>query len=98
MPTPPHMHAAGPSTAAPVVVTTQRLPSSIASLDPTIDVPAASQAAPTPAQTQTASVMLLALEGQSVQSSGSDDDGAHFQLAPRTSAPGSSAAAPPTDP
>ena len=51
MPMPPHMHAAGPSTAAPVAVTTQRLPSSVASSDPTTDVPATSQAAPTPAQT-----------------------------------------------
>ena len=96
MPTPPHMHASGPST-APVAVTTQRLPSSVASSDPT-DVPAASQAAPAPAQTQTASATLLALEGQSVQSSGSDDDGAQFHIATRTSAPDSSAAAPPTDP
>ena len=77
MPTPPHMHAAGPSTAAPVAVTTQRLPSSVASSYPT-DVPAASQAAPAPAQTQTASATLPAIEGQSVQSSGSDDDGAQF--------------------
>jgi len=97
MPTPPHMHALGPSTTAPVAVTTQRLPSSIASSDP-IDVPAASQAAPAPAQTQTDSVTLPTLEGQSVQSSGSDDDGAQFTLAPRTSAPDSSTAAPPTDP
>ena len=66
MPTPPHMHAAGPSTAAPVAVTTQRLPSSVASSDPTTDVPAASQAAPAPAQTQTASATLPATEGQSV--------------------------------
>ena len=91
------MHAAGPSTAAPVAVTTQRLPSSVASSDP-IDVPAASQAAPALAQTQTASVTLPAIEGQSVQSSGSDDDGARFQLAPRSSAPGSSVAASPSDP
>ena len=98
MPTPPHMHAAGPSTAAPVVVTTQRLPSLVASSDPTIDVPATSQAAPALAQTQTASAMLLATEGQSAQSSGSDDDVAQFQLAPHTSAPDSSAAAPPTSP
>ena len=76
MPTPPHMHTAGPSTAAPVVVTTQRLPSSIASSNPTTDIPVASWAAPTPAQTQTASATLPAIEGQSVQSSGSDDDGA----------------------
>ena len=98
MPTPPHMHAAGPSIVAPVVVTTQRLPSSVASSDPTIDILAASQAAPALDQTQTVSATLPATEGQSVQSSGSDDDGAQFQLAPRTLALGSSAAAPPTDP
>ena len=78
MPTPPHMHAPGPSTTAPITVTTQRLPSSVASSDPTTDIAAASQVAPAPAQTQTASAMLLATEGQSVQSSGSDDDGAQF--------------------
>jgi hypothetical protein len=71
------MHAVGPSIAAPVAVTTQRLPSLVASSDPT-DVPAASQAAPVLAQTQTASATLPAAEGQSVQSSGSDDDGAQF--------------------
>ena len=98
MPTPPHMHTTGPSTAAPVTVTTQRLPSSISSSDPTIDILAASQVAPAPAQTQTISATLPTTEGQSVQSSGSDDDGAQFQLAPCTSAPGSSAAAPSTDP
>ena len=97
MPTPPHMHAASPSTTAPVAVTTQRLPSSVASSDPT-DVPAASQAAPVPAQTQTALATLPATEGQSVQSSGSDDDGAQFQLAPRTLVLDSSTAAPPTNP
>ena len=93
MPTPPHIHAAGPSTVAPVVVTTQRLPSSVAYSDPMTDILAASQAAPAPAQTQTASATLPATEGQLVQSSGSDDDGAQFHLAPRTSAHGSSAAA-----
>ena len=97
MPTPPHMHAAGPSTTAPVAVMTQRLPSSVASSNPT-DVPAASQAAPAPAQTQTASATLPASKGQSVQSSRSDDDGAQFHIATRTSAPDSSAVAPPTDP
>ena len=66
MPTPPHMYALGPSTAAPVAMTTQRLPSSIASLDPTTDILAASQAAPALAQTQTASETLPATEGQSV--------------------------------
>ena len=98
MPTLPHMHTAGPSIAAPVAVTTQWLPSSVASSDPTTDVPAASQAAPALAQTQTASPTLPTTEGQSVQSSGSDDDGTQFHLAPCTSAPDSSAAAPPTDP
>ena len=92
------MYALGPSTVAPVAMTTQRLPSSVASSGPTIDVPAASQAAPALAQTQTASATLPASEGQSAQSSGSDDDAAQFQLAPRTLAPDSSAAAPPTGP
>ena len=78
MPTPPHMHALGPSTTAPVTVTTQRLPSSIASSDRTPDVLAASQVAPALAQTQTASATLPASEGQSAQSSGSDDDAAQF--------------------
>ena len=50
---------------APVAVTTQRLPSLVASSDPTIDVPATSQAAPALAQTQTASATLPATEGQS---------------------------------
>ena len=72
-------------------MTTQRLPSSVASSDPTTDILAASQAAPAPALTQTASATLPTIEGQSVQSSGSDDDGAQFQLAPCTSAPDSSA-------
>ncbi|XP_066379685.1 uncharacterized protein [Miscanthus floridulus] len=44
-------------------MTTQRLPSSVASSDPTTDILAASQAAPAPAQTQTASVTLPASEG-----------------------------------
>ena len=98
MPTPPHMHAVGPSTAAPVAVTTQRLPSSVASSDPMIDILAASQAAPASAQTHTALTTLPATEGQLAQSSGSDDDAAQFQLSPRTSAPDLSAAAPPTSP
>ena len=50
-PTPPHLYALGPSTAAPVAMTTQRLPSSVASSDPTTGIPAGSQAAPVPAQT-----------------------------------------------
>ena len=63
MPTPPHIHTAGPSTTAPVTMTTQRLPSSVASLDPMTDVPAVSQAAPALAQTQTTSATLPATEG-----------------------------------
>ena len=63
MPTPPHMHTAGPSTAALAIMTTQRLPLSVASSDPTTDILAASQAAPAPAQTQTASATLPATEG-----------------------------------
>ena len=82
-PTPPHLYAPGPSTTAPVAVTTQRLPSFVASSDPTTDILAASQAAPIPAQTQTTSATLPASEGQSAQSSGSDDDAAQFHLAPR---------------
>ena len=78
MPTPPHMHAPSPSTAALVAVTTQRLPSSVASSNPTTDIPAASWAAHAPAQTQTASAMLPASEGHIAQSSGSDDDGTQF--------------------
>ena len=66
MPTPPHMHIAGPSTVAPVIMTTQRLPSPVASSDPATDILAASQAAPAPAQTQTALATLPATEGQSV--------------------------------
>ena len=74
----PHMHTAGPSIAALIIVTTQRLPLSVVSLDPMTDVLVASQAAPAPAQTQTASAMLPATEGQSAQSLGSDDDAAQF--------------------
>ena len=66
MPTPPHMYAPGPSTAAPVIVTTQRFLSSIASSDPTTDIPVASQATPAPAQTQTTLETLPVIEGQLV--------------------------------
>ena len=71
------------------------LPSSVASSEPPATViPTKSQAAPVPDSTQTTSALLPATEGQTAQSSGSDDDGTQFQLAPRTSAPDSSAAAP----
>ena len=84
---------------APITATTEMLPSSVASSKPAaLVIPAQPTAAPVPDPTQTASASLLATEGQIAQSSGSDDDGTQFHLAPRTSAPGSSAAAPLTDP
>ena len=98
-PTPLELHVLGPSIVAPITGTTETLPSSVASSEPpAIVIPAESQAAPVPDLTQTASASLPTTEGQIAQSSGSDDDGTQFQLAPRTSAPDSSAAAPPTDP
>ena len=85
--------------AAPITTTTEMLPSSVASSEPTaLVIPAQPIAAPGPDPTQTASASLLAIEGQTAQSLGSDDDGTQFHLAPRTSVHGSSAAAPPTDP
>ena len=81
-----------------VTGTTETLPSSVASSEPTIVLPAQSTVAPVPDPTQTATASLPAIEGQTTQSSGLDDDGAQFQLAPRTSAPDLSATAPPTDP
>ena len=88
-PTPPYLNVSGPSIVAPITRTTETLPSSVASSE---------QVVPVIDPTQTASASLPATEGQTAQSSGSDDDGTQFQLAPRTSAPDSSAAAPPTDP
>ena len=85
--------------AAHITATTETLPSSVASLEPTASViPAQPTAASVPDPTQTALASLPAIEGQTAQSSGSDDDGAQFQLTPRSSAPDSSATAPPTDP
>ena len=98
MPTPPYLHVPGPSVVAPITRTTETLPSSVASSEPTLVVPLESQAAPVPDPTQTTSASVPASEGHTAQSSRSDDDGDQFQLAPRTSAPGSSAAAPPIDP
>ena len=98
-PTPPYLHVPGPSTVAPITETTETLPSSVASSEPAASViPAQPTAALVPNQTQTASALLPAIEGQTAQSSGLDDDGTQFQLAPRTSAPGLSAVAPLTDP
>ena len=85
--------------AAPITATTETLPSSVASSEPaTLVIPAQPTAAPVPDPTQIASASLPASEGQAAQSSGSDDDGTQFHLAPCTSAPGSSIAAPLTDP
>ena len=76
-PIPPELHIPGPSTVAPITGTTETLPSSVASSEPPATViPAESQVALVLEQTQTASETLPATEGQSVQSSGSDDDGA----------------------
>ena len=97
MPT-PYLHVPGPSTVAPVTGITETLPSSMASSEPTIVLPAQSTAAPVPDLTQTTIAPITATEGQTAQSSGSDDDANQFQLAPRTSAPDSSAAAPSTGP
>ena len=85
--------------AAPITTTIETLSSSVASSEPAASViPAQPTAAPVPDPTQTASASLPAIEGQVAQNSGLDDDGTQFHLAPRTSAPGSSATAPPTDP
>ena len=98
-PTLPYLHVPGPSIVAPITGTTETLPSSVASSEPPATViHTESQAAPVPDPTQTASASLLAIEGQTAQSLGSDDDGTQFQLAPLTSASDSSAAAPPIDP
>ena len=98
-PTPPYLHIPGPSIVAPITKTTETLPSLMASSEPAAPViPAQSTAAPVVDPTQTALALFPATEGQTAQSSGSDDDGTQFQLAPRTSVPDSSAVAPPTDP
>ena len=62
--------------AAPITATTETLPSFMASLEPaTSIIPAQPTAAPVPGLTQTALASLPATEGQTAQSSGSDDDG-----------------------
>ena len=97
--TPPDLHVPGPSIVAPSTRTIETLPSSVASSElPASVIPTESQAALVPDPTQTASASLSAIEGQTAQSLGSDDDGTQFQLAPRTSMPDSSVVAPPTDP
>ena len=75
-PTPPYLHVTGPSTVAPITGTIETLPSPVASSEPpAIVIPVESQATLVPDPTQTASVLLLATEGQTAQSSGSDDCG-----------------------
>ena len=68
-PTLPELHVPSPSTVAPITGTTEMLPSSVASSE---------QAAPVLDPTQTTSVSLLAIEGQTAESSGLDDDDAQF--------------------
>ena len=78
-PTPPDLHVPIPTTIAPVTGTTETLPSSVASSEPAASVvPAQPTAAPVPNPTQTATASLPATEGQTAQSSGSDDDGDQF--------------------
>ena len=78
MPTPPYLHVPSPSTVAPVTGTTEMLPSSVASSEPTIVLPAQYTAAPVPDMTQTATTLITATEGQTAQSSRSDDDANQF--------------------
>ena len=79
MPTPPYLHVPGLSTVAPVTGTIEMLPSSVASSEPAASVaPAQPTAAPVPDPTQTASALLPTIEGQTAQSSKSDDDGTQF--------------------
>ena len=78
MPTPPYLHVPGPSTVAPVTGTTETLPSSVASSEPTIVLPDQSTAAPVPNPTRTATTPITATEGHTAQSSGLDDDGTQF--------------------
>ena len=75
-PTLPYLYVPSPSTVAPITGTTETLPSSVASSEPPATViPAESQTTPVPDPTQIISASLLAIEGQTVQSLGSDDDG-----------------------
>ena len=75
-PSPPYIHVLGYSTVAPIIGTTETLPSSVASSEPPATViPTESQAAPVPDSTQTHSASLPATEGHIAQSLGSDHDG-----------------------
>ena len=77
-PTPLDLHVPIPTTIALVTGTTEMLPFSVASSEPTIVIPSESQVAPVLDPTQTATAPITATEGHTAQSSGSDDDGAQF--------------------
>ena len=78
-PTPPYLHVPRPSTVAPITETIEMLPSLVASSEtPTTVIPIESQATPVPDLTQTASASLLAIEGHTARSLGSEDDGTQF--------------------
>ena len=75
-PTLPYLYVLGPSIVAPIIETIETLLSLVASSEPpAIVIPTESQAAPVPSLTQTTLASLSATEGQTAQSSGSDDDG-----------------------
>ena len=64
-PTPPYLHVLGPSIVAPITGTTETLPSSVASSEPTASViPAQPTATLVPDPIQTASASLPVTEGQ----------------------------------
>ena len=78
-PTPLELQVPAPTTVALVTRTTETLPSSIASSKPpTTMIPLESWAMPVLEQTQTALASLPAIEGQTAQSSGSEDNAAQF--------------------
>ena len=98
-PKPSELHVPSPSIVAPITGTTETLPSSVASSEPPASViPAESHATLVLDPTQTVSASLLAIEGQTAQSSGSDDAAAQFPIAHRSLASNSSTVAPPTGP
>jgi hypothetical protein len=100
-------------TVAPLVTgigTTETVPSSVASIDPstvgafqaqvteTAPIVATSSSVPAPAlQTQTASLPRASTEGQP-DSSESEEDTSQFVITPRSSAPDTTASVPPLDP
>ena len=76
---PPELRVPVPTIVAPVTGTTKTLPSYVASSEQSpIVIPPESQATPVLEQTQTASTSLPTIEGQTAQSSGSEDDAAQF--------------------